>query len=147
MVIPLFTLTVGSFSETSWGTRRASAHFILFSEVPVLGALPFRTNSSTMPSISWILSLPLKTLDGSESALWGPPWFSACSSKGERLYEEAGCVFLCLVGFPSPDQRHGVTEVKRKALLKSTTGSNYKEDSHQRSKEEVEQSFGPWLCC
>lgn len=27
-----------------------------------------------------ILSVPLKTLDGSESAVWGPPWFPACSS-------------------------------------------------------------------
>lgn len=33
-----------------------------------------------------------------------------------------------------PRKLHGVTEVKRKALLKSTVGSNCKEGSHQRSK-------------
>ena len=92
---------------TSWGTHRALAHNHLFSEAPILDVLPFRTNSSMMPSISWFSSLPLKTLDGSESAFWGPPWFSAHGIKGERLSAEAGWVFLSLVDFPSPESCMG----------------------------------------
>lgn len=100
MAIPSSLLSVDSFSEMSWGTRRSSAHLDFFSEAPLLGAFSSVTNSSMMPSISWILSLPLKILDGSESALWVLPRLPVCSSKGEGLYEEEGGGFLCLMASP-----------------------------------------------
>lgn len=71
MVVPQVTLMVDSFSEMPWDARTSLAQFDLFSEAPLLGMLPLKTNSSTMPSISWILSVPLKTPNGSEDAVWG----------------------------------------------------------------------------
>jgi hypothetical protein len=74
-----------TLSLTCPGCPRACSTLILRG---LHGLLPFMTNSSTMPSTTWILSLSSNVLDGSESALWGLPWLPACSSAGERLLEK-----------------------------------------------------------
>ena len=115
-------------------TQNFNTHPPVLRGPPALGGFPCRTNSSMMPSISWFLSLPLKTLDGSEvlSGVHHDSLHMASKGKG-CLWRLDECSSLS-GGLSRPRKPHGVTEVKRKALLKSTAGSNCKEGSHQRSK-------------